>query len=113
MKEVLDIRFNGKLNPDLSLLFNKISYEKREEFNKLVASISRPNINNLDWWVQGPASRNTYSSPLFHYYCILFLLNHLIKEKNFSFEAIIFLEYVLTEFRRGPGRGTEDKIPVP
>ena len=89
MKEILDIRFSGKLNSDISLLFNKISHEKRADFNEFVASISKPNIKNLDWWVQGPASRNTYSSPLFHYYCVLFLLNHLIKEKRFSFEVII------------------------
>ena len=89
MKEILDIRFNSKLNSDISLLFNKISHEKRADFNEFVTSISKPNIKDLDWWVQGPASRNTYSSPLFHYYCVLFLLNHLIQEKKFSFEVII------------------------
>lgn len=89
MKKILDIRFNCKLNSDISLQFNKISHEKRADFNEFITSISKPNIENLDWWVQGPASRNTYSSPLFHYYCVLFLLNHLIQEKKFSFEEII------------------------
>ena len=74
MKEILDIRFNSMLNSDISLLFNKISHEKRADFNEFVTSISKPNIKNLDWWVQGPASRNTYSSPLFHYYCVLFFI---------------------------------------
>ena len=89
MKEILDIRFNGKLNSDISLLFNKISHEKRADFNEFISSISKPNIKNLDWWVQGPASRNTYGSPLFHYYCVLFLINHLIQEKRFLFEGVI------------------------
>ena len=89
MKEILDIRFNGKLNSDISLLFNRISHEKRADFNEFVTSISKPNIKNLDWWVQGPASRNTYSSPLFHYYCVLFLINYLIQEKRFLFNVII------------------------
>jgi len=89
MKEILDIRFNGKLNSDISILFNKISHEKRADFNEFVTSISKPNMKNLDWWVQGPASRNTYSSPLFHYYCVLFLINHLIQEKRFLFEVVI------------------------
>ena len=89
MKEILDIRFNGKLNSDISLLFNQISHEKRADFNEFIASVSRPNIKNLDWWVQGPASRNTYGSPLFHYYCVLFLINYLIQEKRFSFEGVI------------------------
>ena len=44
MKEILDIRFNSRLNPDISLLFNKISHEKRADFNEFVASISKPNI---------------------------------------------------------------------
>ena len=48
MKEILDIRFNGKLNSDISLLFNKISREKRADFNEFVTSISKPNIENLD-----------------------------------------------------------------
>ena len=89
MKEILDIRFNGKLNSDISLLFNKISHEKRADFNEFITSISKPNIKNLDWWVQGPASRNTYGSPLFHYYCVLFLINNLIKEKRFLFKGVI------------------------
>ena len=29
MKEILDIRFNSKINSDISLLLNKISFEKR------------------------------------------------------------------------------------
>ena len=89
MKIILDIRFNGKLNSDISPLFNKICYEKRSDFNEFIALISRPNIKNLDWWVEGPASRNTYSSPLFHYYCSFFLLTHLIEHKNFSFDEIL------------------------
>ena len=89
MKTILDIRFNGKLNSGISSLFNKISYEKRSDFNEFIALISRPNIKNLDWWVEGPASRNTYSSPLFHYYCSFFLLTHLIEHKNFSFDEIL------------------------
>ena len=63
MKEILDIRFNGKLNSDISLLFNKISHEKRADFNEFISSISKRNIKTLDWWVQGSASRNPYGSP--------------------------------------------------
>jgi hypothetical protein len=89
MKEILDIRFNSKLNSDISLLFSKISHKKRADFNEFITSISKPHLKNLDWWVQGPASRNTYSSPLFHYYCVLFLIHHLIQEKRFLFTGVI------------------------
>jgi hypothetical protein len=37
--------------------------------------------NNLDWWVEGPASRNTLSSPFYQHYCGLFLLESLLKNK--------------------------------
>ena len=66
MNEILDIRFHGKLNSDISLQFNKIAHEKRSDFNDFIAIISRPNIENIDWWVEGPASRNTYSLSLIH-----------------------------------------------
>ena len=74
MNKTLDFRFNGKLNSEISYLFNKISNENRANFNEFVALISRPHTFNLDWWTEGPASRNTYSSPLFHYYCVLNLI---------------------------------------
>ena len=89
MKTILDIRFNGKLNEDITPLFNKISYQKRSDFNEFISLISRPHIKNLDWWVEGPASRNTYSSPLFHYYCSFFLLMYLTEHKDFLFDEIL------------------------
>jgi hypothetical protein len=89
MNKTLDFRFNGKLNSEISYLFNKISNENRANFNEFVALISRPHTFNLDWWTEGPASRNTYSSPLFHYYCVLNLIIHLDKEFFFTFNEII------------------------
>ena len=89
MNEILDIRFHGKLTSDVSLQFNKIANEKRSDFNDFIAEISRPHIENLDWWVEGPASRNTYSSSLFHNFCAMHLLNHLIQDKCFSYDIVI------------------------
>ena len=89
MNKTLDFRFNGKLNSEISYLFNKISNENRANFNEFVALISRPHTFDLDWWTEGPASRNTYSSPLFHYYCVLNLIIHLDKEFFFTFNEII------------------------
>ena len=89
MNEILDIRFHGKLTSDISLQFNKIAHEKRSDFNDFIAIISRPNIENIDWWVEGPASRNTYSSSLFHNYCVIHLLNHLITDKFFFYDKVL------------------------
>lgn len=88
MELKLDLRFRGRLNPEISLLFNEIAYEQRNQFNKLVSVLSLPHKKELDWWVQGPASRNTFSSPFFHYYCCLYLLDRLIDERKFEFEEI-------------------------
>ena len=88
-RKALDLRFNGKLAPEISLLFNKVANECRKSFNELVSDLSLPHNKNLDWWVQGPASRNTFVSPLFHYYCCLCLINHLITEGKFNFDKVV------------------------
>lgn len=85
----LDLRFNGRLDADASSIFNRISNEKRESFNDIVSILSEPHINNIDWWVEGPASRNTYSSPFFHRYCCFFLLDKLTDADNFRYSEII------------------------
>jgi hypothetical protein len=89
MNEVLDITFHGKLSSNISFKLNKIATEKRDEFNEFISIISRPNIDNLDWWVEGPASRNTYSSPLFHYFCVFYLLKKIIDTNKFNYVEII------------------------
>jgi hypothetical protein len=86
---VFDARFNGKVDISIVSIFNEISFQKRRSFNDLVALVSKQNMNSLDWWVQGPASRNTYSSPFFHYFCTLHLLSHLDKNNKFTFQEII------------------------
>jgi len=89
MLEKLDLRFHGKLSPEISCIFNKVSYDLRKDFNGFVSELSKPYINNLDWWVQGPASRNTFSSSFFHNYCCLHLLQYLIENNKFSFNEIL------------------------
>ncbi len=86
---ILDIRFNSVINSEVSFIFNKISYEHRGDFNDLVAEISLPYVDNIDWWVQGPASRNTFSSSLFHNYCCVYLLRYLIEEKIFVYKEVL------------------------
>ena len=76
----LDLRYKeGKLDPDISVLFNDIANSKRESFTDLVSKISEAFEHNLDWWVGWPASRNTIASPFFHYYCSFYLVDELVK----------------------------------
>ena len=88
-KDTLDLRFNGQLNPEVNPLFNKISHNIRYEFNDLITELSRPNIDNLDWWVNELPSRNTFASPFFHYFCCIHFINHLTKNSDFKYEKII------------------------
>lgn len=55
-----------KIDPELSVLFNRIAIDIRGSFVDAVESISRQHGKNIDWWVSSPASRNTFVSTLFH-----------------------------------------------
>ena len=61
----LDLRFRGDLNLEVVNIFNHIADSKRKAFTLLVDRLSSSSEGNLDWWVEGPASRNTLSSPFF------------------------------------------------
>lgn len=89
MKAVLDLRFNGKLHADLCPVFEQIASGCRRPFNEVVSMLSAPHKDSLDWWVQGPASRNTFASPFFHYYCCIHFIRHLLVRRSFEFAEVI------------------------
>jgi hypothetical protein len=76
---VLDLSYNGSLNKKYSQSYDQIAIKNRKLFTDFIERLSSGNENNLDWWVSGPASRNIYTSPLFHYFCSLLLVDDLIK----------------------------------
>ena len=84
----VDLRFSSKINPEFNRLFNDISWSSRQEFNDFITSISKNFQGNLDWWVESPASRNTYASSLFHYFCCAKLIFEIIQDKNCGIDAI-------------------------
>ncbi len=79
---VLDLRFEGKLGIEFSKRMNQVANEIRTPFHLLVEELSKGNETNLDWWVSSTPSRNTYSSPFFHYCCCVHLLQKLVAEKR-------------------------------
>jgi hypothetical protein len=85
----LDLRFNGRLEREISSVFNRLSYELRGPFNDLVTQLSLPHTASLDWWVEGPASRNTFASPFFHHYCCLHLVRHIVDRGQFAFDCVV------------------------
>lgn len=78
----LIFNFHGKINSSLISQFNKIATDIRYPFIQFIDSISKEFGNNMDWWVSGPASRNTFTSPLYFYCCCFVLLQQLIKSKE-------------------------------
>ena len=77
----VNLSVNARLSPKIALLYNEIALEVRQEFTNFIDELSQPHKENLDWWVAGPASRNTLASPLFHYYCSIKLLERLLQKQ--------------------------------
>lgn len=89
MAAVLDLRFHGSLPSSLCAEFEEVAYSCRGPFNDMVMRLSAPNMSNLDWWVQGPASRNTFASPFFHNFCSLNFVRHLVAQRRFNFGIVM------------------------
>ena len=85
----MDLRYRGKLDPEIAVLFNDIAKQSRGLFTQIVSEISEPIKYNIDWWVEGPASRNPFASPFFHYFCSINLVNKLINNKYDISEIIV------------------------
>ncbi len=85
----LDLRFNGELDKSIALIYNKIADNSRESFNKMISEIAKPFKHNLDWWFEGPASRNTLVSPLFHYYVSFNLVIQLVENEQYINDILV------------------------
>ena len=85
----LDLRFNKNIHSDFVELFDQISFSNRESFNDFIDSLSRSIIKDIDWWAQNPASRNTYTSPLFHNFCSIKFFIDLINKQEFEIDAVL------------------------
>ena len=84
----VDLRFHSELNSEFNQLFNEVALASRAEFNDFITSISKNFLGNIDWWVESPASRNTYASSLFHYYCSAKFILEIIQDKNCVIDEI-------------------------
>lgn len=77
---IFNLSFPGQIPKEHVRLFNQIAVEIRGIFHQFIEQISIPYGRSLDWWGEGPASRNTYASPLFHYCCSIILVRRLLRE---------------------------------
>jgi len=107
----LDLGYQGNLDPEIAVLFNKIANKLRGPFTQMVSEISEPMKGNIDWWVEGPASRNTITSPFFHYYCAFNLVHELIK-KDYNISKIIVDSFALEKILKQYFRINGKSIPI-
>ena len=87
----IDLSIGVELPSFISIKIDEIAKETRKDYTELISIVSQNNSlgNNIDWWVQSPASRNTIASPLFYYLCIIRLINRLINENHYISEIIV------------------------
>ena len=84
----LDLTFKGKLDSEIKVLSNKIVNQSRTPFTQIVSKLSEPMKGSINWWVEGPSSRNPITSPFFHYYCAFSLVDELI-EQGYTISEIV------------------------
>ena len=66
-------------------IYFKIILANRKPFTKWIGNISKKFNNDIDWWVTLPLTRDTNSSNLFHYICLLKTLEVLKGRKKSIF----------------------------
>ena len=107
IKIEVDLTYGGRMAPEASVIFNLLAMQLRGSFTQLVSEMGQNLSNNLDWWVSGPASRNTRMSPLFHYYCSFHLITELLK-KEIEIDKIIvdssIFKKIIFHFLRRQGK---------
>jgi len=93
-----DFSVGAKLSQDTAVLYNAVAKDQREEFHLFIEQLSVPNSENLDWWVSGPASRNTLASSLFHFFCCFKLLEQQLKKQKaiegITVDSVAFYEII-------------------
>lgn len=76
----IDLTIGGKLLSGHAAILEQVAKEVRGPFAGFISELSCPHSDDLDWWVEAPASRNTYVSTLFHYCRSFALLKKLIQD---------------------------------
>ena len=67
------------LPPSIKKIYSKNYLKYFKEFNNWINKISNDNMNNINWWLSRPASRDERISNLYKNICLLYSLPELDK----------------------------------
>ena len=87
----IDLSIGAELSYGISVKIDEVAKDTRKDFTEIISIVSQRKglANNIDWWVESPASRNTLASPLFYYLCGIRLIERLIKENHYISEIVV------------------------
>ena len=73
----LDLTLNGKLTDPILAIYQQTVDENRKDFAHFIGSLV--DKDNLDWWLQAPATRNQTYTHLFRHVCTALTLERILK----------------------------------
>jgi len=85
----LDLSSSCEFEGEISMLFNDICYNNRENFNNLIEDLTLSHNSNIFLLVSNPLSRNTLNSNLFLDYCKIQLVKKLVSNNKIIDKIII------------------------
>ena len=68
----------------IKLIFNREIVRNRKAFTNWIGIISKKHLNDIDWWISTPASRNPFTSSLYKNICITKTFKKLLKKNFFN-----------------------------
>ena len=75
----IDLSKSGRLTVSQAKQLTAVADRVRGLYNEMIEKLSEGNEGNIDWWVSGVASRNTYASSLFRDCCYTLLAMELLE----------------------------------
>lgn len=78
--QCLDLGWGASLTGDVARDYDRLCTQLRTGFVQFLSQVSEPFADDIDWWLEGPASRNHILSPLFHQCVALCLLREYLEQ---------------------------------
>lgn len=77
----LDFTRTGRLEHAPLVLLNEIAERHRADVVRCIEDLGREHEQDIDWWVSELASRNTFTNPLFTWFCQALLVDRMLDSR--------------------------------